>query len=51
MDNHLSRMLLRGELRPHTRLRIDVTDDRLDFRPTDGEVPAAATEAAAGPES
>jgi len=32
VDNQLSRMLLGGELKPHTRLLVDVEDDRLVFR-------------------
>ncbi|MCZ2524136.1 ATP-dependent Clp protease ATP-binding subunit [Streptomyces sp. HB2AG] len=32
VDNRLSRMLLGGELKPHSRLRIDTEDGRLAFR-------------------
>ncbi|KAF4411085.1 MULTISPECIES: ATP-dependent Clp protease ATP-binding subunit [Streptomyces] len=32
VDNQLSRMLLRGELRPHRRLRVDTAGDGLEFR-------------------
>ncbi|SCK33424.1 ATP-dependent Clp protease ATP-binding subunit ClpC [Streptomyces sp. WMMB 714] len=35
VDNQLSRMLLGGELKPHTRLLVDVDDDRLVFRTED----------------
>ncbi|NLU72971.1 ATP-dependent Clp protease ATP-binding subunit [Streptomyces sp. HNM0575] len=36
VDNQLSRMLLSGELKPHTRLLVDVESGELVFR-TDGE--------------
>jgi ATP-dependent Clp protease ATP-binding subunit ClpC len=32
VDNQLSRMLLSGELKPHTRLLVDVEDGELVFR-------------------
>ncbi|CAM3097241.1 MULTISPECIES: ATP-dependent Clp protease ATP-binding subunit [Streptomyces] len=32
VDNRLSRMLLSGELEPHTRLMVDVAGDELEFR-------------------
>ncbi|MDJ1136348.1 ATP-dependent Clp protease ATP-binding subunit [Streptomyces iconiensis] len=32
VDNRLSRMLLGGELSPHTRLLVDVEDGKLEFR-------------------
>jgi ATP-dependent Clp protease ATP-binding subunit ClpC len=41
VDNQLSRMLLGGELKPHSRLLVDVEEDRLTFRP-DAETPSAA---------
>ncbi|NJQ01570.1 ATP-dependent Clp protease ATP-binding subunit [Streptomyces zingiberis] len=52
VDIHLSRMLLRGELRPHGRLRVDVADGALSFTP-DGAAAeeAAEAEAAAGREN
>ncbi|MEE1941179.1 ATP-dependent Clp protease ATP-binding subunit [Streptomyces sp. TRM 70361] len=43
VDNRLSRMLLGGELAPHTRLRVEVTDGRLVF-----ERDPAATAAGGG---
>ncbi|GAA2635383.1 ATP-dependent Clp protease ATP-binding subunit [Streptomyces axinellae] len=39
VDNRLSRMLLGGELEPHTRLRVEVADGKLEFR-TEGEAAA-----------
>lgn len=32
VDNRLSRMLLGGDLEPHTRLLVDVADGQLEFR-------------------
>ncbi|MCI0384549.1 ATP-dependent Clp protease ATP-binding subunit [Streptomyces sp. CNQ085] len=41
VDNQLSRMLLGGELAPHTRLRVDVSDGSLAFRRGQASAPAA----------
>jgi ATP-dependent Clp protease ATP-binding subunit ClpC len=48
VDNQLSRMLLSGELEPHTRLVADVADGRLDFR-VEGNGGGSATESPASP--
>ncbi|WSA97458.1 ATP-dependent Clp protease ATP-binding subunit [Streptomyces sp. NBC_01795] len=37
VDNRLSRMLLGGELEPHTRLMVDVADGKLEFRTEAGD--------------
>jgi len=42
VDNQLSRMLLGGEVEPHSRLLVDVEEDRLTFRPeAEASAPAA----------
>ncbi|WP_327365670.1 ATP-dependent Clp protease ATP-binding subunit [Streptomyces sp. NBC_01217] len=40
VDNRLSRMLLDGNLRPHSRLRIDVADGELTIRNEEEPLPA-----------